>query len=80
MEQSPSEADTHSLRGFPTVYGMKVHYRVHNPHMNVNHNNLVSKREGKKPLWRPRCRSGNNIKMDLKEIECECGMGSSGSE
>ena len=29
---------------------------------------LVGKPEGKKPLGRPRCRSENKIKMDLKEV------------
>jgi hypothetical protein len=29
---------------------------------------LVGKSEGKRPLGRPRCRSVDNIKMDLREI------------
>jgi hypothetical protein len=29
---------------------------------------LVAKPEGKRPLGRPRCRWGNNIKIDLGEI------------
>jgi hypothetical protein len=29
---------------------------------------LVGKPEGKRPLGRPRCRWGDNIKMDLREI------------
>jgi hypothetical protein len=30
---------------------------------------LVGKAEGKRPLGRPICRSVDNIKMDLREIE-----------
>jgi len=30
----------------------------------------VEKHEGKKQLGRPRCRWEDNIKMDLKELEC----------
>jgi hypothetical protein len=30
----------------------------------------VGKLEGKRPLWRPRRRWENNIKMDLQEVEC----------
>jgi len=32
--------------------------------------NLVGKREGKRPLWRPRRRWEDNIKMDLQEVGC----------
>ena len=31
---------------------------------------LVGKREGKRPLGRPRCRWEDNIKMDLQEVGC----------
>jgi hypothetical protein len=31
---------------------------------------LVGKSEGRRPLGRPRCRWENNIKMDLREVEC----------
>jgi len=31
---------------------------------------LVGKPEGKRPLVRPRCRSEDNIKMDLQEVGC----------
>jgi hypothetical protein len=31
---------------------------------------LVGKPEGKRPLGRSRCRWGDNIKMDLQEVEC----------
>jgi hypothetical protein len=31
---------------------------------------LVGKAEGKRPLGRPRCRWGDNIRMDLQEGEC----------
>jgi hypothetical protein len=31
---------------------------------------LVGKPEGKRPLWRPRRRWEDNIKMDLQEVEC----------
>jgi len=30
----------------------------------------VGKPEGKRPLGRPRCRWGNNIKMDYQEVGC----------
>jgi len=29
---------------------------------------LVGKREGRRPLGRPRCRWADNIKMDLQEV------------
>jgi len=32
---------------------------------------LVRKREGKRPLGRPRCRWEDNIKMDSQEVGCE---------
>jgi hypothetical protein len=32
------------------------------------HKVLVGKPEGKRPLWRPRCRWGDNIKIDLQEL------------
>jgi len=32
---------------------------------------LVGKREGKKPLGRPRRRWDDNIKMDIQEVGCE---------
>jgi len=32
---------------------------------------LVGKRKGKRPLGRPRCGWGGNIKMHLKEVGCE---------
>ena len=31
---------------------------------------LVGKREGKRPLWRPRRRWEDNIKIDLQEVGC----------
>jgi len=31
---------------------------------------LVGKSEGKRPLWRPRHRWEDNIKMDLQEVGC----------
>ena len=31
---------------------------------------MVGKPEGKRPLWRPRCRWEDNIKMDLQDVEC----------
>jgi len=30
----------------------------------------MGKPEGKRPLGRPRRRCGDNIKMDLQEVEC----------
>jgi hypothetical protein len=35
----------------------------------------MGKPEGKRPLWRPRCRWVDNIKVDLREI----GWGGMGS-
>jgi len=32
---------------------------------------LVVKQEGKRPLWRPRRRWVDNIRMDLQEVGCE---------
>ena len=37
------------------------------------HRVLVGKLEGKRPLWRPRCRCEVNIKMDLQEVGGSCG-------
>ena len=37
------------------------------------HKVLVGKPEGKRPLWRPRCRWEDNIKMDLEEVGRGCG-------
>ena len=34
---------------------------------------LVGKPEGKRPLWRPRRRWEDNIKMDLREVGCDAG-------
>ena len=31
---------------------------------------LVGKREGKRPLWRPRRRWEDNVKIDLQEVGC----------
>jgi hypothetical protein len=31
---------------------------------------LVGKPEGNRPLWRPRHRWEDNIKMDFREVEC----------
>jgi hypothetical protein len=31
---------------------------------------LVGKPEGKRPLGRPRCRWGDNVKLDIKEVGC----------
>ena len=31
---------------------------------------LMGKPEGKRLLWRPRCRKEDNIKMDLQEVGC----------
>jgi hypothetical protein len=39
----------------------------------VVHRVLVGKPEGKRPLWRPRRRWEDNIKMDLQEVEGGCG-------
>jgi len=32
---------------------------------------LLGKPEGKRPLWRPRCRWEDNIKMGLQEVGCD---------
>ena len=37
------------------------------------HRVLVGKREGKKPLGKPRRRWEDNIKMDLRKVEGGCG-------
>ena len=34
---------------------------------------LVLKPDGKRPLGRPRCRWEDNIKMDLREVDCGPG-------
>jgi hypothetical protein len=40
---------------------------------------LVGKAEGKRPLWRPRRRCEDEIRMDLGEIGWGCGVDSVGS-
>jgi hypothetical protein len=40
---------------------------------------LVGKPEGKGPLWRPRLRWEDNIKMDLQEVGLGYGMDRAGS-
>ena len=37
------------------------------------HRVLVGKPEGKRPLWRPRRRLEDNIKVDLQEVGGSCG-------
>jgi len=37
------------------------------------HRVLVGKPKGKRPLWRPRHRWEDNIKMDLQEVRGGCG-------
>ena len=37
------------------------------------HKVMVGKREGKRPLGRPRRRWEDNIKMDLQKVERGCG-------
>ena len=37
------------------------------------HKVLVGKPEGKRPLWRPRRRWEDTIKMDLEEVGRSCG-------
>jgi len=37
---------------------------------------LVGKPEGQRPLWRPRRRWEDNIKMDLQEVGCDDRSGS----
>jgi hypothetical protein len=32
------------------------------------YSDLVEKPEGKRPLWRPKCRWEDNIKMDLQKM------------
>ena len=33
----------------------------------------VGKPEGKRPLWRSKCRWEDSIKMDLREVDCDPG-------
>jgi len=40
---------------------------------------LVGRPEGKRPLGRPRHRWEDNIRMDLREVGCGCGMDGAGS-
>ena len=37
------------------------------------HRVLVGKPEGRRPLWRPRRRWEDNIRMDLQEVGGSCG-------
>jgi hypothetical protein len=37
------------------------------------HRVLVARPEGKRLLWRPRCRGEDNIKMDLQAVGGGCG-------
>jgi len=40
---------------------------------------LVGKPEGKRPLGRPRHKWEDDIKMDLQEVGCGCGLDQAGS-
>ena len=48
--------------------------RTYTARMEISRNTyrvLVGKPEGKRPLWRPRRRWEDNIKMDLREVGCD---------
>jgi len=45
---------------------LHVHTHTH------THTLLVCRPDGKRPLGRPRHRSKGNLRMDLREAECEC--------
>lgn len=56
---------TKSMRIEQTVFVACIRGKRH------THGASVSESEGKRPLRRPRCRSDDNIKTDLKEIDWE---------
>jgi hypothetical protein len=44
-----------------------VTHAAHIGEMRNAHNILVGKPDGSRPLWRPRCKWENDIKLDIKE-------------
>jgi hypothetical protein len=68
--------ELHNLYSLPSIIRMmksrRMRWAGHVTHMGEKNNAyriLVGKSEGKRPLGRPRCRSENNVKVDLREIE-----------
>jgi len=47
-----------------------VEHELHMGELRGVYRVLVGKPEGKRPLWRPRHRWEDNIKMDLQEVRC----------
>ena len=59
---------------FWVIWSRRMSWEGHVARMGVRrgvYRVLVGKPEGKRQLWRPRCRWEDNIKMDLQEVECE---------
>ena len=73
-------AELHALYSSPNIIrnlkSRLVTWKVHVAGMEQSRNAyrvLVGKSERKRPLWRPRRRWEDNIKMDLWEVGCDPG-------
>ena len=73
-------AELHALYYSPNIIrslkSRRLRWAGHVAHMEQSrnaHRVLVGKPEGKRPLWRPRRRWEDNIKMYLREVCCDAG-------
>ena len=70
-------SDLYSLTNIVRVVkSRRMRWAGHVAHMGegrVVHRVLIGKREGKRPLGRPRRRCEDNIKIDLQEVGGSCG-------
>jgi len=71
-------SDLYSLPNIVRVVKSRMRWAGHMARMGEGrgvHRVLVGKPEGKKPLWRPRRRWVDNIKLDLQEVGGVVGTG-----
>ena len=72
--------ELHSLYSSPNVIrnlkSRRLRWAGHVERMELSRNAyriLMGKLEEKRPLGRPRCRWEDNIKIDLREVDCDAG-------
>ena len=71
------ELDLYAWPNITRVTKLRMRYAVHVAHTGERigaYRDLVGKPEGRRPLWRPRRRWKDKIKMDLQEVEWGGGM------
>ena len=73
-------AELHALYSSPNIIrsltSRQMRWAGHVAHMELSRNVysvLVGRLEVKRPLGRPRRRLEDNIKMDLREVDCDAG-------